>query len=206
MESERPQRRSIRVSGMSNPQQDPRDPPFSRMFRPTQDVRPSDTESNPEFFIYSRECPYRPVVVPFKRKLGIDGLSWMPILQFWTWHKYLYIQQPSEPMGVGEGLVRCHIADGNGDWCGSIVLDKRWVQSTKYARQEFIAISEAKNFSDDECNDWTYYIQKERGLSEWDLFFVLLIERHGEKWLRVGLGKAFKEAFRDSQWKEIMLG
>ena len=69
-----------------------------------------------------------------------------------------------------------------------------------------MAVSEARSFTLDECPEWTYYVPKEREQSEWDLFYVLLVRRRDEKWERVGLGKVFKEAFRDARWKEVMLG
>ncbi|KAJ2999053.1 hypothetical protein NUW58_g134 [Xylaria curta] len=134
-----------------------------------------------------------------------------PYRVFKTWHTNLYVKAAtavsagSEGMGqsvdIGPGQVRCHIADDAGDWVGSTVLDAQWVASQTNYRHEFIAISEAKDFTQAECNTWTYYIPKERKESEWDLFYVLLIERKDEKWERVGLGKVFKEAFRDSRWK-----
>jgi hypothetical protein len=126
----------------------------------------------------------------------------MPILQFWTWHSFLHIHSPPPDES---GLTRCNVADKFGDWCGSIVLDNRWVENTKTAKHEFIAISEAKKFTDAECGTWSYYIPKEREESEWDLFFVLLIAWSDGRWERVGLGKVFKEAFRDATWKEIVL-
>ena len=85
------------------------------------------------------------------------------------------------------------------------MLDNVWLKKTKTAKQEFIALSEAKRFTDDECEIWSYYIPKEREESEWDLFFVMLIEWSDGRWERVGLGKVFKEAFRDATWKEIVL-
>lgn len=84
---------------------------------------------------------------------------------------------------------------------------KRWDKAKSHGKLEFIAISEAMKFSTTECETWNYYIPKERDQSEWDLFYMLLIERKDEKWERVGLGKVFKEAFmRTAKWKEIMLG
>ncbi|KAK6062791.1 hypothetical protein SCUP515_13015 [Seiridium cupressi] len=133
----------------------------------------------------------------------------LPILQFLTWHTHLYVY-PDERRGIHDvqaGRKRHHVADSSGDWCGSIVLDDRWAAGPRDTSQsrEFIAISEAKKFTEAEYSEWTYYIPKEREQSEWDLFYVLLIERTEERWERVGLGKVFKEAFRNATWKEIML-
>ena len=78
------------------------------------------------------------------------------------------------------------------------------------AEFEFIAISEAKSFTEHEFPDWTYYIPKERIESEWDLYYVLLIEPTATDGIhrRVALGKVFKTAFArsDDEWEEIILG
>jgi hypothetical protein len=76
----------------------------------------------------------------------------------------------------------------------------------------FIAISDAKQFSDDEYNDWANYIPLERQESNWDLYYVLLITYEDDICYRQGLGKVFKDAFDNSckpegkQWKEFILG
>ena len=172
------------------------------VFQPDRKMDPEQTELRPEFRITLKEYPYQPVIAPFEADLGASKVSLMPILQFWTWHTFLHIQCqfPSS-----SGLVRCAIADKFGDWCGSIMLDAKWVGSAKTAKQEFIAISEAKKFTEEECGTWSYYVPKEREESEWDLFYVLLIAWNDGRWERVGLGKAFKEALRDAVWKEIVL-
>ncbi|KAI0428585.1 heterokaryon incompatibility protein [Xylaria sp. FL1042] len=171
-----------------------------------------------EFSITLRDYPYRVVTAPFTSKLESFEFPLLPILQFRTWYTTLYVKATtafsaertgsaeSQSIEMGPGQVRCHIADDAGDWVGSIVLDAHWMASQSIHRHEFIAISDAKNFTEAECETWTYYIPKERKASEWDLFYVLLIERKDEKWERIGLGKVFKEAFRNARWKEIMLG
>ncbi|KAI8268727.1 hypothetical protein K4K58_004428 [Colletotrichum sp. SAR11_239] len=172
-------------------------------------------DNEKEFSITLRDYPYRVVKAPFEPKPETSEFPLLPILQFRTWHTWLYIKHngPSErqfhdrkllSMGTESGLARYHIADEMGDWCGSVVLEAEWAGKAS-DKQEFIAISEAKSFTRDECPEWTYYIPKEREQSEWDLFYVLLIERKDEKWERVGLGKVFKEAFHNSKQKEIML-
>ncbi|KAI1077542.1 heterokaryon incompatibility protein-domain-containing protein [Whalleya microplaca] len=131
-------------------------------------------------------------------------------------------------------LRRCHIIDRLGDKCGSIVVDAKWLEEHQQGKKDdrngmsngtgkhfqgeqaentefrFIAISEAKSFTKEEFPDWTYYIPKERSESEWDLFFVLLIEESAVEGFsrRVALGKVFKTAFNrsDNEWKEIILG
>ncbi|EQB49161.1 hypothetical protein CGLO_11554 [Colletotrichum gloeosporioides Cg-14] len=172
-------------------------------------------DNEKEFSITLRDYPYRVVKAPFEQKPETSEFPLLPILQFRTWHIWLYIKHngPSErqfhdrkllSMGTETGLARYHIADEMGDWCGSVVLEAEWAAKAS-DKQEFIAISEAKSFTRDECPEWTYYIPKEREQSEWDLFYVLLIERKDEKWERVGVGKVFKEAFHNSKQKEIML-
>lgn len=173
-----------------------------------------------EFNITLRDYPYRVVKAPFDPKPETSEFPLLPILQFRTWHTWLHIKQSNPPrqqvqdrkiltMNAGNnnnstGLARYHIADEVGDWCGSIVLDTEWA-ALAGERQEFIAISEAKAFTLAECPEWTYYIPKEREQSEWDLFYVLLVERKEERWERVGVGKVFKEAFHSSKQREIML-
>jgi hypothetical protein len=170
-----------------------------------------------DFQITLKDYPYRVVTAPFDPNSDSFEFPLMPILQFKTWHKWFHVtiaesdkednsQNSRGGKETGGGLVRCHISDDTGDWCGSIVLDERWTAKTRTSRHEFIAISDAKNFTLEECNVWTYYIPKEREQSEWDLYYVLLIERKAEKWERVGLGKVFREAFRSAKWREIMLG
>ena len=161
------------------------------------------------FQITLKDYPYRVVIAPYDPKPDSFEFPLIPILQFWTWHTFLHVGRASDASSskLTDTLVRCHIADDTGDWCGSIVLDESWVSMTMSPKQEFIAISRAKSFTIQECETWTYYIPKEREQSEWDLYYVLLIQRVDEKWERVGLGKVFKEAFRRrAQWKEIMLG
>ena len=55
------------------------------------------------------------------------------------------------------------------------MLDAQWIDKAKTARQEFIALSESKKFTNEECETWSYYVPKEREESEWDLFYVMLI-------------------------------
>ena len=135
-------------------------------------------------------------------------------LQFWTWSAYLRLTDHSlsQPRSVGTNLRRFGIADYKGDWCGTIVLPHSWEEHVgPHLEHEFLAISEAKEFSQDEYNSWMYYIPKERSQSEWDLYYVLLVNYADEIAYRVGLGKVYKEAFtnscrEDMKWKEFILG
>jgi hypothetical protein len=137
----------------------------------------------------------------------------MPILQFKTWRTELHVtirdgNFESSVRPTNTGLCQCDILDKTGDWCGAIVLDEEWIRDRQGNVFQFIALSDAKCFTQEECPVWTYYIPKERDESEWDLYFVLLLQRDIERgvWERVGLGKAFQAAFRDRSWAEIKLG
>ena len=71
-----------------------------------------------------------------------------------------------------------------------------------------MAVSDAKSLTRDECPIWNYYIPKEQEESEWDLYYVLLLQRNRERafWERVALGKVFRAAFGYAKWNEIKLG
>jgi len=136
----------------------------------------------------------------------------VPILQFFTWRKslFVFIRDESELTRnlPAKDRRRYDIADSAGDWCGSITLESEYIHSTSERECQFIAISEAKAFTNDECAEWTYYVPKQPEESEWDLYFVLLIRWVKDKliWERVGLGKVFKDAFAGATWDEIKLG
>ncbi len=139
--------------------------------------------------------------------------QYRPILQFFTWRTEFHVAIRKIPAnGISlesdSELCQCDIADDSGDWCGSIVLPKDWIGKREGSLFPFIAISDAKRFTEEECPSWTYYIPVERDESEWDLYFVLLLERNKERgvWERVGLGKVFQLAFRKGTWDEVKLG
>ena len=129
------------------------------------------------FYSTLPENPYRVVMADYCSKPDREFPD-QPILQFWTWHTSLHLV-PSENPGPkpGKGLCRYDIADEIGDWCGSLVLDEKWITKSRRSKHDFIAISEANAFTKDECDVWTYYIPKEREQSEWDLYYVLLVEQ-----------------------------
>lgn len=135
--------------------------------------------------------------------------QYLPLLQFRTLLKKLYVsaRDPSRSPS-SNGLCVCDVADDCGDWCGSVTVPLMWMKYNQKKPLDFIAISEAKSFTMDECPVWTYYVPKERGESQWDLFYVLLLERHEEHcwWERVALGKVFKAAFETADLAEIQLG
>lgn len=63
-------------------------------------------------------------------------------------------------------------------------------------------------FSQEEGLVWTYYVPKKREEPQWDVYFVLLLNRNQNRglWERVGRGKVFKAAFGERSWEEIKLG
>lgn len=153
---------------------------------------------------------------------GHGNAGAMPVLQFWTFRHWLYVSV-QEPRGQnssssssssisssrpGAGLCNCDIRDASGDWCGVIKLPRSYAEARLNKQLFFVALADAKGFTMEECPVWNYYITKEREDSEWDVYFVLLLERNNERalWERVALGKVFKAAFSDSKWDEIKLG
>jgi Heterokaryon incompatibility protein (HET) len=159
-----------------------------------------------DFRLTLPENPYRVVTTEYSSEPDKEFPD-QPILQFWTWHTFLHVVLSDNPyLKLEKGLCRCDIVDENGDWCGSLVLNEDWIRNTECSRHNFIAISDAKAFTQEECDIWTYYIPKGRDQSEWDLYYVLLVECMGLKWQRVALGKVFKAAFSNAEWKEIILG
>lgn len=166
------------------------------------------------------ESPYRVNMAPYTNEPDKEFPD-HPLLQFYTWSAEFHVlpQEDMSTIGGSRGLHRYDIADDAGDWCGTIVLDSRWVQNWQLrnrnrdfagSRHEFLAISEAKYFTREECDTWTYYIPIERNQSEWDVYFVILVEKRNMISYRVGLGKIFKTAFfkgsSEGDWKEVVLG
>ncbi|KAF4627371.1 hypothetical protein G7Y89_g10785 [Cudoniella acicularis] len=139
-----------------------------------------------------------------------------PLLQFWTWWTTLRLVRSTTQTTDLPGLSKYDIADKAGDWCGSIMLDKNWIEKEEKRGHkvdgsscDFLAISDAKAFTKEECDVWTYYVPKERENSEWDLYYVLLVEQKDRIWSRVALGKVFKASFENAivpkRWREIIL-
>ena len=166
-----------------------------------------------------KHSPFVKTLVEYPFGVHVNDQSVSPLpsdmryLQFFTWSAYLSLtdDSPSEDPQLGPNQRRYGIADYKGDWCGTIVIDKTWKTKNMLAEQEFIAISDAKAFSKEESDGWMYYIPCEQDQSEWDLYYVLLVETRNEISYRVGLGKVFKAAFlnscrEDAEWKEIILG
>lgn len=113
-------------------------------------------------------------------------------------------------------LFRFGITDSSGDWCGSVILDKVWMNSVG-AIFEFAAISDAKEFTLEELDTWTYYIPEERQQAEWYCFNAIMLQwqvgRDGKRLPvaeRVGLAKIFQSSFfgrsfKQCEWKRIVL-
>lgn len=113
-------------------------------------------------------------------------------------------------------LFRFGITDSSGDWCGSIILDKTWMNSVG-AIFEFAAISDAKEFTLEELDTWTYYIPEERQQAEWYCFNAIMLQwQVGADGTplpvaeRVGLAKIFQSSFfgrsfKPCEWKRIVL-
>jgi hypothetical protein len=171
-------------------------------------VRPT-VKQGTEFTAILPDNPFGIIRGPFS-KGGKEPLRAMPILQFWTWRTEFYVtvcESPS-PSTSTSGLCQCNVVDKTGDWCGSIVLPYIWIKDRQGQLLIFTAMSDAKSFTSVECPVWNYYIPKDKDESEWDLYYVFLLERNRERalWERVGVGKVFQAAFGEAVWDEIKLG
>ncbi|KAK5714984.1 hypothetical protein LTR15_010400 [Elasticomyces elasticus] len=165
----------------------------------------------------------------------------MPYLQFYTWWGRFYVDADGQddtpvethgpsPGSVGTGLKRYSILDYHGDCVGVVVLDEEWARHrSASAPQEFIAISRARAFDEDEHRARGLYAEEdEDGSRPWQLYNVLMIVRDDPNKkphegdavaYRRGLGKMTRQAFEHScpdrpdekgplanQWREILLG
>lgn len=126
------------------------------------------------------------------------------IIYFSTWSAFLCLSRPFREAATRDstmfaGLKRFGISDARGEWCGVILLEERWAWEIG-SEFQFVAISDARDFTLDEYDSWTYYVPKEREDSEWDLYNVLLVREVGEPGVyeRVGLGKVYKDSFNNS--------
>jgi hypothetical protein len=140
--------------------------------------------------------------------------SCAPILQFWTWKTNFYVvrSDSSKQKSLGKRLARMIVADARGDACGTVVVDESEAESLNNHEATFIALSEARSFTDEEYPVLSYYVPKDGREMEWDLFYVMLVKRNqvGRVWERVGMGKVLKAAFEKGGvlqcWEEIQLG
>jgi hypothetical protein len=181
-------------------------------------INPSERSyrSESEFKMILDECPYSVNITEYSESQSIASTEKdMPFLQFFTWRAFFRIREDRRPSRstFGQNFIRYSVLDSKEDWCGTIILDKFWARARKPDEPvEFIALSDAKQFSDVEYDDWANYIPIDQEESTWDLYYTLLIEQKAGISYRVGLGKVFKEAFHNSckpggkEWKEFILG
>jgi len=139
-------------------------------------------------------------------------------LNFFTWSAFFTLSRKSMSdasfkSSLQPGLHRFSVVDSRGDWCGTTVLNDKFF-SCVGGIFEFIAISEAKDFSMEEYDSWTYYVPAEREEAEWYLYYALMIRWNKDKTSaeRLGLAKIYQTAFQSGSfdpgvsWKEITLG
>jgi Heterokaryon incompatibility protein (HET) len=138
----------------------------------------------------------------------------LPYLYFWSQSAHLLLTKKNLgaawPSKQPRGPLRFGLTDVKGDWCGTVVLDDPRDHDVGLV-YECIAISEAKDFSLEEYDSWTYYIPKGREESDWDLYYVLIVETRDDICYRIGIGKVFKSGFDNTfppgkLWKEFQLG
>ncbi|ROV95875.1 hypothetical protein VSDG_05193 [Cytospora chrysosperma] len=140
------------------------------------------------------------------------------LLYFWTWTAFFQLSRKSLSSrefssSLEPGLHRFGIGDIKGDWCGTIVLEEKWFNQVG-GIFEFVAISEARDFSMEELDTWNYYIPEDREISEWYVFYALMIVWNETHTIaeRVGLAKIYQKAFHTGSfqpgkaWREIVLG
>lgn len=137
-------------------------------------------------------------------------LTYLPILQFFAWKCNFYIARNYNAPSPGEELARLDVLNQHRDWCGTVVLDKSWATEHDNKLCQFIALSDARKFTEYECTSWTHPIPKNLEDVDWHLYHVMLIEEFPDRlvWERKGLGKVLKVAFEPlepEKWAEITL-
>ncbi|QIW98868.1 hypothetical protein AMS68_004386 [Peltaster fructicola] len=98
------------------------------------------------------ENPYRVRKTEWSWPDVSRGFPDLPILQFWTRLKQFRVVAAGSEIR-GTGLTRCHIADTADDWCGTVTVNTDWIEQHDGQMVEFIALSEAKAFTEDENPD-----------------------------------------------------
>ncbi|KAK5122311.1 hypothetical protein LTR85_004222 [Meristemomyces frigidus] len=159
-----------------------------------------------------------------------------PYLQFCTYHGRFYVDVESDEDRfiqtaaiAGQGLKRYAILDRHRDFAGTILLEEAWSKTHSADEpQEFIALSDARDFDESEYGNWNLYTEEAQDAVPWQLYNVLMIVQgdlnqqqegpHSNVSYRKGLGKIYIEAFghacangegedsREPAWKEIILG
>lgn len=142
----------------------------------------------------------------FTRRLN-ERASRMPILQFFTWKCDFYIARSEDRLGPGEKLVRLDVLNQYGDWCGTVVVDESWAKRHNKQLCEFIALSDARKFTEKECTSWTHPIPENLKDIDWHPYHVMILEKIPDLGVyeRRGPGKVLKAAFGPSKWSEIIL-
>lgn len=190
----------------------------------TRTIRPPHGKDNKERWPSRKRSEFYkkvPTSSPQEDRMDMDGPQEMPFhfLQFWTWSAHLRLLANPDTVGSPSSIRRYSILDRNHDICGSIVLPNKFADLVDAGNEpngqpqpfEFIAISDARIFFDEEMPEWSYYIPKERHDSSWDLWYVMLLETDKDGVSRrVGVGKVFKDAFHQSfrpgmDWREFIL-
>ena len=199
-------RKSARISERSGPQgvkqMDTKTDPYGR-------PPGSNVGKETRFRSIIPENPFGIISGPYPNNPQ-ELLKGMPVLQFWTWWTECVVKpRASDSVSTAVNILSHYdVHDKSGDWCGSVCLPLDFIADHSGQVFKFIAISDAKSFTKDECPLWNYYVPKEREDSEWDLYHVLMLRRNRERalWERVALGKIFQAAFADAQWYEVKLG
>lgn len=138
--------------------------------------------------------------------------SFSPFLRFYTWRCEFFIRRDHEACSPGHKLARVDVLDQCENWCGTVVVDDNFVNDHNEGLCTFLALSETKKFTDDECPSWTYPIPKNKEDIDWDLFNVMVVELEPKGtrpvFERRGVGKILKVAFENGNqsWEEITLG
>ncbi|KAJ9667166.1 hypothetical protein H2201_002686 [Coniosporium apollinis] len=109
-----------------------------------------DDETDP----YGRRRPYGRKTL--NRKTEPQATPKEGCLHFWTYTAFFTLSRKSMSgaafkSSLDPGLHRFGILDSKGDWCGTVVLDKTWLDAVG-GTFEFVAISEAKDFALEECD------------------------------------------------------
>ncbi|KAF2419589.1 HET-domain-containing protein [Tothia fuscella] len=131
-----------------------------------------------------------------------------PILQFWSATVWL---TSSSIVSVGTGRY-ADLIDADQRRCGSIWLDSEDHFELKLPHL-FVVLSQARHA----CHDDPWIMERHRynqtmiedpGL--WDLFWVMLLDRHGDYYERRGIGHIFQRTVGRSlppgpSWEEIMI-
>ncbi|KAK1986639.1 hypothetical protein LZ30DRAFT_746362 [Colletotrichum cereale] len=168
--------------------------------------RPSRWHGYSKTTVDSEPFGRRPVshVDDARSTVPTSGLRRSECLYFWTWTAFFQISRqsrtsPSFASKLEPGLHRFGLLDANAR-VGAVV--------------EFVAVSDARDFSMEELDTWNYYVPEDREVSEWHLYYALLIVWDADHAVarRDGLAKICRRAFDlasfepGKAWREVTLG